>query len=244
MTSAALRRHQADLKLVLRDPLLRWTAVLGIGAFLPLLRFGVPWLAAYLEQTNGFDLRPYFPLIQSTCVMIAPLMAGMVMGLGVSDQRDDGTLIAISVSPPGVGGYLLQRLLPPTVVGFLTTVVMLYGVALVPMKLLDIVLLSAAAAPLAPLFGLTIGVLARNKMQAFAVAKANGVVTVPVIVAWFIDPPAQLLMSALPTYPPVKLTWLAMDGSTTWWPWLLPAVLWQLLLIRWLARRLTVRAGV
>ncbi len=228
---------RADARSILRDSLLRWTLLLCIGVFLPLLRWLPPLLNEWLLANYQFDLSPWFALIQSTCLLIAPVMVGIVGGLMILDQRDDGVVTAMTVTPLGLKGFLAYRLLLPAVAALLVTALMLALVDLAPISPVAVALASLCAAPLAPLLALAIALLASNKIQGFAIAKANGLLTAPVIVAWFVAPPAQWVFALLPTYLPVKLSWLAMAGER--WLWLVPvSLLSHALLIRWLYRRL------
>ncbi|MEM6574985.1 MAG: hypothetical protein AAF736_11985 [Pseudomonadota bacterium] len=228
---------RADARSIARDSLLRWTLLLCVGVFLPMLRWLPPWLNEWLLANYQFDLSPWYPLIQSTCLLIAPVMVGIIGGLMILDQRDDGVVDAMAVTPLGLKGFLAYRLLLPAVVALLITLLMLGLVNLAPITPGAVVLTSLCAAPLAPLLALAIALLASNKIQGFAIAKANGLLTTPVIVAWFIEPPAQWAFALLPIYLPVKLCWLSMAGHS--WLWLVPiSLLGHGLLITWLYRRL------
>ncbi len=228
---------RADGRSILRDSLLRWTLLLCLGVFLPLLRWLPPLLSQWLQARYQFDLTPWFALIQSTCLLIAPVMVGIVGGLMILDQRDEGILTAAAVTPLGLNGYLTYRLALPGLAAWLVTAVMLALVDLAPVQPGAVLLSSLCAAPLAPLLALAISVLASNKVQGFAIAKANGLVTAPVVAAWFVAPPAQWLFALLPTYLPVKICWLAMQGES--WLWLVPiSLLVHALQIQWLYRRL------
>ncbi len=231
---------RADASSILRDSLLRWSLIACLLFFLPILRWGPPALNGWLLSNHGFDLSPWFPLIQSTALTIGPVLVGIVAGLLMVDQRDEGIATAMSVTPLGVDGYLSYRVAFPALGGLVITIVMLGLVDLAPISITAIILCSICAAPLAPLFALTIALLAKNKIQGFAIAKANGVVTAPVIAAWFVAPPVQWLFVLLPTYLPVKICWLMMDGENGFW--LVPiSLLIHGMQLRWLHQRLAKR---
>ncbi|MFK7954965.1 MAG: hypothetical protein AB8B96_02625 [Lysobacterales bacterium] len=231
---------RADARSIQRDSLLRWSLIACLLFFLPILRWGPPTLNGWLISEHGFDLSPWFPLIQSSCLLVAPVLVGIVGGLLMVDQRDEGIATALSVTPLGVDGYLIYRVTLPALAGFFITVAMLGLVNLAPISVTAIVLCSLCAAPLAPLLALTIALLADNKIQGFAIAKANGVVTAPIIAAWFVAPPTQWLFLLLPTYLPVKICWLAMDQQNGFW--LVPiSLLIHGVQLRWLHRRVARR---
>jgi fluoroquinolone transport system permease protein len=78
-----------DAKSTLRDPLLGWMIalplLLGVG-----VRFAVPALATWTRSEFDFALEPYFPLIESYALLLTmPLLAGLVVGFLLLDERDD-----------------------------------------------------------------------------------------------------------------------------------------------------------
>ncbi len=231
---------QADARSIRRDSLLRWTLILCLGVFLPMMRWLPPMLNNGALARHGFDLTPWFGLIQSSCLLIAPVLVGIVGGLLILDQRDEGVMTGIAVTPLGVEGYLMYRIAVPGAVAFLITILMLSLVGLAPLSAGGIFFSSLCAAPLAPLLASTIALLASNKIQGFAIAKGNGLITAPVIAAWFVSTPKQWLFMALPTFAPVKICWLAMQQQA--WLWLVPVSLTlHGLLLYWLHRRLRLR---
>jgi fluoroquinolone transport system permease protein len=102
---------------------------------------------------------------------------------------------------------------------------------------LPMLLVSLAAAPLAPAFALLLGGYANNKVQGFAIMKAAGTLNWPPIIAWFVPLPWQWVMGIVPTYWPVKLFWLLEAGAGGWWGYLVAGTVFQLMLIALLLRR-------
>lgn len=211
-----LRRLRAlasgDGRNVARDPLLRWMIVLPF-ALVPLARWGVPALGAALAARYGFDLRPYHPLILSFLVLVMPGLVGMVVAFLLLDQRDDGTLAALRVTPLPFRDYLAYLLLLPSAVAVVAGVFLLETVALVPVSLSVAALAALAAAPIAPVYALFVARFARNKVEGFALVKAVGVVQIPPILAWWVPEPWQFLFGFVPYYWPAKVVWsAATDG--------------------------------
>lgn len=173
-----------------------------------LVRWGMPRLTARVQSVYSLDLTPYYPLFQSFLLLMTPLLAGMVIGFLLLDQRDDRTLQAIRVTPLTLRGYLVYRMAVPVVVSILVNLVLLPASGLVQMSGVGDLVASLAAAPLAPLYALTLAALAENKVQGFALAKALGVLLIPPTLAYFVEPPAQWLFGIVPFYWPAKLVWV------------------------------------
>ena len=100
-----------DATSVRRDSLLRW--MLALPLLMALLFRGLAsltrdWLSGY-----GVTLSDYDPLIASFIVLIAPLLCGAVVGFLLLDQKDDGTLTALRVTPLTPGAYLTYRIGAP-----------------------------------------------------------------------------------------------------------------------------------
>lgn len=74
-------------------------------------RFAGPPLTSWAQRTHGVDLGGDLPVIALLAVVLhVPIIAGMLGALAVLDDRDDGALQAIRVSPLGTRRYLAYRL--------------------------------------------------------------------------------------------------------------------------------------
>jgi fluoroquinolone transport system permease protein len=201
-----------DARSVVRDELLIWMMMvpllMGAG-----VRFLVPYAAGLIRQAVGFNLAPYFPLLVSLLAQIMPLMAGMVIGFLLLDQRDDRTLAAIQVTPLGLDGYLVYRLALPLALSVVFTAVMIPLTGLAPLGWLDILLIALSAAPLAPIMALFLALVAENKVQGLALTKALGVIVVPPAAAYFIPGSAQWLFGIVPTFWPARFCWALQAGD-------------------------------
>lgn len=225
-----------DAKSVRRDPLLRWL-VLGPVTLVLLVRWGTPYIAERLQGQLGFDLTPYYPLIVSLVLLLVPIMCGIVIGFLLLDQRDDRTITALQVTPLTLTGYLIYRTTAPVALSIVMTMIVLPFTGLVPIRLGTLVIVTLAAAPLAPLAAVFLATFSANKVQGFALMKASGVFNWPPMIAYFIDGPWQLAFGLTPTYWPVKLYWTMQAGDGGWWVYFVVGLVFQLLLIALLLRR-------
>lgn len=225
-----------DAKSVARDPLLRWLVFYPV--FLALvLRWGVPALSERLAARYGFDLTAYYVLLTSLLLELTPIVAGMIIGFLLLDQKDDGTLTALRVTPLTMGGYLAYRLALPVLVSVVMTIVVIGTVGLVRIGIGPLLLMAVGSAPLAPILALLLGAFARNKVEGFALAKVAGVLFWPPILAYFVSVPWQWAFGIVPTYWPVKAFWAQQEGSDTYLLFLLIGVAAQVLTIAPLLHR-------
>jgi fluoroquinolone transport system permease protein len=219
----------ADARGVWRDPLLRWIMAVPLGLGLA-ARDLIPGLLAQARAVLPFDLGPhYWPLIGACLLLIGPLLAGMVVGFLLLDQRDEGTLLAMRVTPLPAWAYLAYRLglpllasLPLTLLAFALAGLPLDGARLAGALLL--------AAPLGPIYALALAALARNKVQGFAISKAAGIFIAAPLAAYFMPQPWPTLLLLAPTSWAARFFW---EGQ--WWL-LLGGLLYQAALLGLLLR--------
>ncbi len=223
-----------DFKNLRRDPMLAWLTVAPVAIAL-VTRWGMPALTATLRARYDFDLLPYYPLILSFLLVTMPTIVGAIIGFMLLDQRDDGTLSALQVTPLTLRRYLFYRAAAPMVLSLVMTAFAMTVSGLMVGGLAQLLLYSLVAAPLGPLFALFIASTAANKVQGFALMKASGVISWPAIIAWFIPMPWQLAFGLVPHYWMAKVVWVGEAGERAW-PYAAVAILFQLALLRLLMR--------
>lgn len=205
-----------DAKNVQRDSLLLWIPVLPIIMAM-FLRIAIPWVAELLQTQAAFDLVPYYPLIMSFYIIMAPAISGMVIGFLLLDERDDQILKALMVTPMPLNGYLFYRLSVPIVLGAVMTIIGYPLIQLMPMRLGDLLVVSFLAGFVAPMMALFLAIFADNKVAGFAMVKvANGIGILP-IVAYFMPAPWHWLAGLVPMFWPMKMVWLMADGVAYGW---------------------------
>lgn len=237
MTAAQIFRALGpiDAKSIQRDSLLRWMI------FFPLLlaaaaRWLMPLILHWVSDLLNVDLMPYYPpLMGYALLVLTPFLAATVIGFLLLDQRDDGTLTALQVTPLSLNGYLVYRLTMPMVASVLATIIVMPLSGIVQLSFLQLLLVAVCAAPLAPLMALAVAVIAQNKVQGFAVIKASGIILLPPMIAYFVQGPWQLLFALVPTYWPAMAFWNVGEPSFYWF-WMV-GILVQLLMLAWLVRK-------
>jgi hypothetical protein len=116
-TLAAVLR--ADAKRLTRDPFL-------------LFMVGYPWLITWalrelLPTLNGrfadqLTLSDYYPVAACLVALLIPNAMGIVLGLQLLEEKDEGSLVAVAVTPMSLDQYFLYR----TVVYALVSAALLY----------------------------------------------------------------------------------------------------------------------
>jgi fluoroquinolone transport system permease protein len=239
MTLKSLRALSAvDALSISRDSLLRGMALVPLGLAIA-SRWLFPAAVAQIGTLLGIDLQPLYPQFMSyVLLLLAPAICGMVVGFVLLDQRDDGTLTALQVTPLPLTAYLAYRLAVPMLLSLAMTLLALAISGLLALSFPQLLLLALAAAPLAPLGALFLGAYAANKVQGFALQKALGVFMLAPFIGALLPMPWQLLAGLVPTYWPAALLWALADGSAHAWALLPIGLLYQGLLLFFLLRRL------
>lgn len=199
----------AEVRSIRRDSMLRWMVIL-VGVLALFSRWLVPWFSTRFD----FDLQPYYPVIMSALVvLLAPVLVGYIVGIMLLDERDEGTLQAISVTPLPLWQYLAWKLSMPVAATTILTILMFPVVGLMPFRwnYLPAVMVGAMWAPL---LALMMSCFARNKLQGFVLMRISNVLLVIPLVAWFF-PRWELLVTIFPAYWPIKTFWLAAEGRST-----------------------------
>ena len=226
-----------DARNVRRDAMLRWL-VLAPLALAALVRWVMPGLVTAVSRLLPIDITPYFaPIMGFALIILVPYLAGMVIGFLLLDQKDDGTLLALQVTPLSVQGYLIYRLTVPMLISVLMTLIAAPLSGIINLGWGPLLLVAVGAAPTAPLFALALTAVAQNKVQGLALTKTAGVFMLPPMIAYFVTARWQIVLGLVPTYWPAKMLWTAQAGESAFWFYWAVGLAYQLALLWLLGRR-------
>jgi fluoroquinolone transport system permease protein len=226
-----------DALSVSRDTLLRGMVIVPL-----MLAIAARWVfPPAIEQAGTalpFDIQSIYPQFMSyVLLLLAPAICGMVVGFVLLDQRDDRTLTALQVTPLPLGAYLAYRLATPMLLSFAMTLLALPLSGQANLNILELVFVSLAAAPLAPIVALFLGAYAANKVQGFALQKALSAFLIAPFIGTLFPMPWKLLTGFVPTYWPSAFLWALQDGASYAWFLLPVGLLYQIVLLAGLLRR-------
>lgn len=225
-----------DFRNIKRDEMLRWMI------FLPLLlailvRYGWPQLVTYLQIHYQFDMTPYAVLVMSYIVLGVPAVFGVVIGFLLLDERDEGSLIALQVTPLSLNNYVAYRVGTPILLTVFLLAISLPLAGVNSFTLGKLLLLGLVAAPMAPLLAIFMAAFANNKVQGFALMKGAGIFFIVPFAAYFIGGNWQWAFGLLPTFWSPKLYWMMSAGETGIWLVAILGIVYQLLCILAFSRR-------
>lgn len=206
---------RCDLKRMARDRFLLGAAFFVI-AIAVALRFLLPQMHEALLRSQDLDLSAYFPLISSYFVLVnAQMVSGLIVGFLFIESREEDVVRALMVSSARMRGVTLAQLLLCGGLSIIFTLILGLCLGIGAPSFSTLCLLALLASPMSAAYALLLGVLAENKVQAFAAAKILSVLGMVPPVAYFIATPYQYFAGLVPIYWPCKIWWTTPTPSNT-----------------------------
>ncbi len=207
----------SDLRNIRRDTLLRFLLaypfVMGL-----VMRFLIPVVENGLRDT--YDIHPLYPLFVSFFGLVTMAgLSGLVIGLLFLDERDEGSLAALQVTPLPMRSYLGYRMALPMIWGVMSVFIMVPLMGIAPFEPWVLLVIGLEASLLGPIFAVAFVSFAANKVQGLAFSKGLSVMLSGPFIAWFVPEPWQYLLGIFPSYWPMKAYWVHSAGGNMW-PWL------------------------
>ncbi len=189
------RLFASDTRNVARDPTLLFAILFSLAPALAGFLFRDA-IDGVMESTLGIS--DFFAMIVPMVICIPAVMIGWVTGFLFLEDRDDGPLLALDVTPVGKRGFMTYRI---AVTAAITFAITLYGAALLlPEGGMALALVLALMIALdAVAVALILPALARNKVEGLALTKVNNLLSFFALLP-LVPLPWRLLGSFIPTY--------------------------------------------
>lgn len=186
------RLFAADVMNVTRDPMLAFATALSLMPSLGLHFFGDAMDAA---AQWALGIETISAVLAPVALVLPATLTGWVTGFLLLEDRDDGPLLAIDVTPLGKLGFVTYRVL---VTALLTAVITAMAALLLALEghiLATVVMVAAEAVIAASL----LPALARNKVEGLALTKLTNIMAVVPLLALILSP-WRLLAGVVPSY--------------------------------------------
>ncbi len=183
-----------DLRMVLRDPMLR------IFLLLPLLVVGmvqwaIPAIFVAYPAVQEYD----YVILMWACLQ-SSVMFGFINGFVFLEEKDEQVFTALRVMPVAAVTLLTARLALGVIITSIVNVVILQTTDWVSISGTRTVWLAVQYAMLAPLLTLLLAVFAKNKVEGLAHFKVYSLlINLPALI-YFLDHPAWHALAIVPTY--------------------------------------------
>ena len=190
-----LRLLTSDAMNVSRDPMLIFAIVLSI---VPAIAFALTREAMNEAALAAFGVDEISRYVALVVLVLPAALIGWVTGFLLLEDRDDGVLLAVDVTPVGKSGFLLYRVTVTALIGAAITA------AAIPLVVPAIgleagILLVAAVAVESVLAAVILPAIARNKVEGLALTKLTNIAAIIPLVA-IVPSPWRFLASLVPTY--------------------------------------------
>ena len=178
---------RSDWKLIGRDPMLVMSFIAPMLITIVAV-FGVPQACMLSTLWFNFSLDEYLPFINLFFLSLTAMLFGMIYGFILLDERDEGLITYLSITPIGKSGYLSVRMLMPVAYSFLFSMLFLYVTGLhEQMNLAQNLVLSLILASEAPMILLFLAAFAGNKVEGIALSKGFGILLISMVPGYFFD---------------------------------------------------------
>ena len=234
-----MKPYTRSLAMFLRQ--IRADSMLLVFCFLPFVvaavfRFGVPFLEAQLCGWLGAAsvLAGYYLLFDLFLAVFAPYFLVFLSAMVMLTEIDEHIAAYLAVTPVGRRGYLMSRLLYPSLAAALISEALLAVCSLTRWAAGNALLLCLLSALVCLPVAMMIVTFSRNRVEGMALAKLAGLFLFGLPVPFFLTGGAQYLFSFLPSF------WIAKAFTANGW-FALPAVAVSILWTGGLYRRFTRR---
>lgn len=191
--SRLARLFAADIMNVSRDPMLLFAFVLSL---LPSLGLYLGRNALDAKALEMFGLGGLSTIIAPMALVLPATLTGWVTGFLLLEDRDDGPLLAIDVTPVGKVGFLAYRV---AVTGLAAALITLVAVSWLLPIATDHSLVVAMVAVEAVIAAIALPAFARNKVEGLALTKLTNLLAVAPLLA-LIPSPWRYIGGLLPSF--------------------------------------------
>ena len=185
----------SDAMNISRDPMLVFAVVLSLA---PAAAFALWRDALNSEALAAFGVEDFARYVAPIALLLPAALVGWVTGFLLLEDRDDGSLLAIDVTPLGKSGFVAYRV---TVTALVVIGVSLFSARLIvpQIALGTAVALAVLVAGYAVLAAVVLPAVARNKVEGLALTKLTNIASIVPLVA-IIPSPWRYLGGLVPSF--------------------------------------------
>lgn len=167
-------------------------------------------------------------------ITVGAMMGGYLFGFSFIENKDEKTFNSIAVTPASIKGYILFKSIYGTALSFVGNLIILFGLMLIAkdkltvfdgigavslfdrLKAYHIVVIAFTNSLLTPALAMVIASFAKNKVEAFVLVKAGGIIIfLPILMMLkFFDGATQYILAPLPHFFAAKAAYNLVSGNT------------------------------
>lgn len=202
----------SDAMNISRDPMLLFATVMSLA---PSIAFFYAREAMDEAALAAFGIASFSRFVAPIALLIPAFLIGWVTGFLALEDRDDGPLLALDVTPVGKGGFLAYRVAVTALVSAAITL-FAWPLAIPEQPAAMAALMAILVAINAVLAALVLPAIARNKVEGLALTKVTNLFSIVPLIA-IAPSPWRYLAGIVPTFWIGEL--LDLSGDATLSPW-------------------------
>ena len=177
-------------------------------------RFAIPQIEILLCQYFDVSaiLFPYYLYFDLLLAMLTPFMFCFASAMLMLEEYDVNLSSYLSVTPVGKNGYLFSRIVLPSLIACVVSLVLLMYFSLTHWRMLTLIWVILLSGLSAIIVTMLVFSYSRNKVEGMAIAKLSGIIMLGLPVPFLIHTNLQYVFSPFPSF------WIASYvKSGTWW---------------------------
>ncbi|MDD3095256.1 MAG: ABC transporter permease [Candidatus Neomarinimicrobiota bacterium] len=123
------------------------------------------------ELRDRSALSPVSTMGGSVFMVLMTIICGFMIGLGIVNDKESGTMMALRITPLSKGDYYLGKSLFPFLLVLAYTILALLMLGLIGVNILQVYIITLISYVSTILFGLLIGAVAGNENEAIGIGK-------------------------------------------------------------------------
>jgi fluoroquinolone transport system permease protein len=170
-------------------------------------RFGIPYIEKLL--TAAFNkpavLSEYYLLLDMLLSVITPFMFCFASAMVILTEYDENMVRHLAVTPVGLRGYFISRIIIPAIISFFISVILLMVFSLTRWNIGLLIIVCLLSTLLGVSGALLVISFSANRVEGMALAKLSGLLMLGLPIPFFINTYVQYFFVPLPSYWIAKL---------------------------------------
>lgn len=166
------------------------------------VKFAVPFLEKMLIEWTGKGaiLLNYYGLFDIFLAALTPVMFCFIVAMVILEEHDDHIASYLFITGLGRKGYMVSRLLLPSLLSFVVTMILLPLFCLTSLSVSMMILLALTSTLQGMLIALLIVTLSSNKLEGMAITKLSSIIILGAFVPYFVSGPIGYILCFLPSF--------------------------------------------
>jgi ABC-2 type transport system permease protein len=135
------------------------------------------------ELSDRTEISPVATMGGSLFIVFISIMTAFMMGLAIVEDKDQGTILALRISPVSSSDYYIGRSLFPFLVTIAYSIIGVFMLGLAGINIMQMLTVVIPSFATAMVLGLFIGGMGKNEIEAMGIGKVSAMLFMFVLVA-------------------------------------------------------------